>query len=43
MIDIVRIRNGEICYWPNIGYGKFGNKVGMDEAPVFDHLDSFNP
>ncbi|MCP4405997.1 MAG: insecticidal toxin complex protein, partial [bacterium] len=41
--DIVRIRNGEICYWPNLGYGKFGKKVGMDHAPVFDHPDSFNP
>lgn len=43
MTDIVRIRNGEICYWPNMGYGKFSAKVGMDNAPVFDHPDSFNP
>ncbi|MEK6697724.1 MAG: SpvB/TcaC N-terminal domain-containing protein [Nitrospirota bacterium] len=43
MTDIVRIRNGEICYWPNLGYGKFGAKVGMDNAPVFDHPDAFNP
>ncbi|OGW17913.1 MAG: hypothetical protein A3G93_02970 [Nitrospinae bacterium RIFCSPLOWO2_12_FULL_45_22] len=43
MTDIVRIRNGEICYWPNIGYGRFGAKVSMDNAPVFDHPDSFNP
>lgn len=43
MTDIVRIRNGEICYWPNLGYGKFGAKVGMDNAPVFDHPDTFNP
>jgi RHS repeat-associated protein len=41
--DIVRIRNGEICYWPNLGYGKFGAKVSMDGAPVFDHPDNFNP
>lgn len=41
--DIVRIRNGEVCYWPNLGYGKFGKKVGMDHAPVFDNPDSFNP
>lgn len=43
LTDIVRIRNGEVCYWPNLGYGKFGAKVGMDNAPVFDHPDSFNP
>lgn len=43
MTDIVRIRNGEICYWPNLGYGKFGAKISMDNAPWFDHPDNFNP
>jgi RHS repeat-associated protein len=43
LTDIVRIRNGEICYWSNLGYGKFGAKVSMDNAPVFDNPDSFNP
>ena len=43
MTDIARIRNGEICYWPNMGYGKFGAKVNMGNAPHFDHPDSFNP
>lgn len=41
--DIVRIRNGEVCYWPNLGYGKFGAKISMDHAPVFDHPEKFNP
>ncbi len=41
--DILRIRNSEVCYWPNLGYGKFGTKVLMDNAPVFDFPDSFNP
>jgi hypothetical protein len=31
--DIVRVRNGEVCYWPNLGYGAFGYKVVMDNAP----------
>jgi len=31
--DILRIRNGEICYWPNRGYGRFDAKVAMDNAP----------
>jgi Salmonella virulence plasmid 65kDa B protein/FG-GAP-like repeat len=22
LTDIVRIRNGEVCYWPNLGYGR---------------------
>jgi RHS repeat-associated protein len=43
MTDIVRIRNGEVCYWPNMGYGKFGTKVTMDYAPKFDHSSAFNP
>jgi len=42
MTDIVRIRNGEVCYWPNLGYGTFGRKVAMDRAPVFDCPDAFN-
>jgi RHS repeat-associated protein len=39
--DIVRVRNGETCYWPNIGYGRFGSKVTMDRAPRFDSEDAF--
>ncbi|CAA6807395.1 MAG: insecticidal toxin complex protein [uncultured Thiotrichaceae bacterium] len=42
LTDIVRIRNGEVCYWPNLGYGRFGAKVGMDNPPWFDHHDQFN-
>jgi RHS repeat-associated protein len=41
--DLVRIRNGEVCYWPNLGYGRFGAKVTMDDAPLFDFPDQFNP
>ena len=40
--DIVRIRNGEVCYWPNLGYGRFGAKVTMDNAPWFDNPDQFD-
>lgn len=42
LTDIVRIKNGSVCYWPNLGYGKFGAKVSMDHAPLFDHPDQFN-
>jgi len=42
LTDLVRIRNGEISYWPNRGYGKFGAKVTMDNAPLFDHPDLFD-
>jgi RHS repeat-associated protein len=39
---LVRIRNGEVCYWPNLGYGRFGAKVTMDNAPWFDSPDQFD-
>jgi RHS repeat-associated protein len=42
LTDIVRVRNGEICYWPNLGYGRFGRKVVMDRAPRFDAPDLFD-
>ena len=42
LTDLVRIRNGEVCYWPNLGYGRFGAKVTMDNAPCFDHPDEFD-
>lgn len=41
--DIVRIRNGEVCYWSNKGYGHFGEKVLMGNAPWFDIPDQYNP
>lgn len=42
LTDLVRIRNGEACYWPNLAYGRFGAKVAMDNAPWFDHPDQFS-
>jgi hypothetical protein len=42
LTDLVRIRNGDICYWPNQGYGRFGAKVSMDHAPWFDNPDQFD-
>jgi RHS repeat-associated protein len=40
--DLVRVRNGEVCYWPNMG-GRFGAKVTMDSAPRFASEDQFDP
>lgn len=39
--DIVRIRNGDICYWPNLGYGRFGAMIRMNNAPWFEPVDLF--
>ncbi|MBK9284055.1 MAG: VCBS repeat-containing protein [Sphingobacteriaceae bacterium] len=33
--DIVLISSGRVQYWPNMGYGRFGKKVNMKNAPVF--------
>ena len=43
LTDLVRIRNGSVCYWPNVGYGRFGAKVAMDTAPWLDRPDQFDP
>ena len=42
LLDLVRIRNGEVCYWPNLGYCQFGAMVTMDEAPLLDTPDQFD-
>ena len=42
LTDIVRIRNGEVCYWPNLGYGRFGARVAMDNSPWFEAPDQFD-
>ena len=43
LTDIVRVCNGETCYWPNIGYGNFGAKIIMDKSPNFDSVCDFDP
>ena len=42
LTDLVRIRNGEVSYWPNLGYCRFGAKVTMDGSPWFDNPDQFD-
>ncbi len=43
LADVVRVRNGEICFWPNLGYGRFGRKVTMEGSPHFATPDQFDP
>ncbi|GEC15746.1 SpvB/TcaC N-terminal domain-containing protein [Nitrobacter winogradskyi] len=42
LADLVRVRNGEVCYWPNLGYGRFGTRVTMEGAPCFDEDGIFD-
>jgi RHS repeat-associated protein len=41
--EIVRVRNGDVCYWPNLGFGHFGAKIAMANPPWFDFPDRFDP
>lgn len=43
MTDLVRIRNGEVCWWPNLGHGRFGRRVQMGNAPRFDAPELYDP
>ncbi len=43
LVDLVRVRSGEVCYWPNLGYGRFGKRVSMGGAPHFDPPEQFDP
>ncbi len=42
LADLVRIANGEVSYWPNLGYGRFGKRVSMDHSPWLDEPDQFD-
>ncbi len=43
LVDLVRVKNGEVCYWPNLGHGHFGRKVVMDRPPVLATPDELDP
>ncbi|MFY0539667.1 FG-GAP repeat domain-containing protein [Nannocystis pusilla] len=43
LADIVRVRNGEVAYWPNHGHGRFGRKITLGTSPVLDMPDQFQP
>ncbi|MEX2345248.1 MAG: SpvB/TcaC N-terminal domain-containing protein [Balneolaceae bacterium] len=40
--DQVRITNGRVVYFPNMGNGRFGEGVVMENAPVIDFEKSFD-
>jgi RHS repeat-associated protein len=43
LTDLVRVRHEEVCFWPNLGYGRFGRKVTLGNSPLFDHPDLYDP
>ncbi len=42
LTDIVKITNGEVSYWPNLGYGHFGKEVIFTNSPRFSGQDCFD-
>ncbi len=42
LTDIVKITNGEVSYWPNLGYGHFGEKILFTNSPRFSGQDTFD-
>jgi RHS repeat-associated protein len=32
----IKITSGSVQCWPNLGYGKFGTKISLGNAPIFD-------
>jgi len=43
LTDLVRITHREVCYWPNLGHGRFGRRIVMDHAPHLASLEAFDP
>ena len=42
LVDLVRVRHSEVCYWPGRGTS-FGAKVVLGGKPRFDYSDQFDP
>lgn len=43
LVDLVRVRNGDIVYWPSLGHGRFGSPIAMSGAPWLDAPERFDP
>ena len=42
LADIVRIEPSRICYWPNLGHGRFGPRIVMSNAPLLEGRHEFD-
>lgn len=41
LTDVVLVGNGHVRYWPNLGYGVFGDPVDMAASPRFDDANLY--
>lgn len=42
LADQVQVSNGKVIYYPNLGNGRFGEAVLMDNAPALDFENTFD-
>lgn len=43
LADVVRVSNSEVCYWPSLGHGRFGEKIVMSNSPWITEAEVFDP
>jgi RHS repeat-associated protein len=43
LLDQVRVRNGRVEYWPQLGNAKFGDPILMEDSPIFAPTGEFDP
>ncbi|MGG3813697.1 SpvB/TcaC N-terminal domain-containing protein [Methylorubrum rhodesianum] len=43
LADIVRVEARVVSYWPNLGYGRFGERIVMADSPRLDADGPFDP
>jgi RHS repeat-associated protein len=42
LADMVRIRNGQVAFWPSLGRGRFGSRIVLRNSPWFDCPEAFD-
>ena len=43
LADLVQVQSGSVRYWPNLGFGRFGDPVQMAGSPSLDGPDILDP
>jgi RHS repeat-associated protein len=43
LVDLVEVTRTSVSFRPNQGHGRFGPRVVMDDAPVLDSAEDFDP
>ncbi len=43
LLDQVRVQNGRVEYWPQLGNGQFGDSILIEDSPIFAPTGQFDP